>query len=431
MLGIDVAHERLRGRAQCMSARPGCCDSRHALRRRCMVGTRPASEHGRAFPAPTLGRRGAAIWHRSASNARARSRACRPSRKPTGSAWAERSGVEQPRGRRWRWRPSLQRRPRAWRRPRRPFPCPRAAARSAGSARSLGEPGDRDRFGLGPDRGQPWPLRLRAAAGARVRLRRRERTVRLRLEPVAAGDHPEDRQGGAAVRDADTAESDVFVLSGAEDLVPELVRGRSPSWQRLTASPRTVGGRRVRGLAATARGPRGCSRGSSDGQRRPPATTHWRSITRDNVTHVYGARRRAPDRRPGTRAAARVQLADLRELRRPGQRDHLRVPAEDDGRRRSARTPTSATGTGAQPHRRTATSSAIRYGNRRLARRSRPPPRPARTGCSRSSSTTASTTPRRPDAAATHGAWASGQRPVLDLPGRLRDAHLPAAASGS
>jgi len=84
----------------------------------------------------------------------------------------------------------------------------------------------------------------------------------------------------------DALDSDVFVLSGAEELVPELAAGENEGWLRASAS-RTVDGvqyrieryrPRIEGLfARIERWTR-----ISDGD------THWRSITRDNVTTVYG-----------------------------------------------------------------------------------------------------------------------------------------------
>ena len=93
------------------------------------------------------------------------------------------------------------------------------------------------------DRHQPRALRLRPAALAVLRLRRRQRPVRLRLEPLASRDHAQDRQGPAAVSTT-PSESDVFILSGAEDLVPVLVQDADGKWVRDedAADPRTVDG---------------------------------------------------------------------------------------------------------------------------------------------------------------------------------------------
>ena len=55
---------------------------------------------------------------------------------------------------------------------------------------------------------------------------------------------------------------------------------------------------------------------------RPPATIHWRSITRDNITTCYGTTADSRIADPDDPAAC-FQLAHLRELRRQGQRHRL------------------------------------------------------------------------------------------------------------
>ncbi|MGH7844098.1 MAG: SpvB/TcaC N-terminal domain-containing protein, partial [Candidatus Binatia bacterium] len=83
----------------------------------------------------------------------------------------------------------------------------------------------------------------------------------------------------------DTDESDVFILSGAEDLVPLLVEV-SGQWQRA-ALHRTVNGMqyriqrywpRIEGLFARI----------ERWENNQTAEVHWRSISRDNVTTLYG-----------------------------------------------------------------------------------------------------------------------------------------------
>ncbi len=83
----------------------------------------------------------------------------------------------------------------------------------------------------------------------------------------------------------DAEESDVFILSGVEDLAPALVAVEG-QWQPDT-SERTLDGvryrirryrPRVEGLFAR------IERWTSE----PGGDTHWRSISRDNVTSVYG-----------------------------------------------------------------------------------------------------------------------------------------------
>jgi RHS repeat-associated protein len=84
----------------------------------------------------------------------------------------------------------------------------------------------------------------------------------------------------------DGEESDVFILSGSEDLVPVLVE-ESGAWQRETLPTRTVDGQtfrvqryrpRIEGLFA--RIERWTELGSGE--------VHWRSVTRDNITTLYG-----------------------------------------------------------------------------------------------------------------------------------------------
>ncbi|MFF1566872.1 SpvB/TcaC N-terminal domain-containing protein [Streptomyces sp. NPDC058293] len=85
----------------------------------------------------------------------------------------------------------------------------------------------------------------------------------------------------------DAAESDVFILSGAEDLVPVLVTENS-QWVRESPPARTVGDSqyliqpyrpRVEGLFAR------IERWTNIGD---PTDVFWRSISRDNVTTWYG-----------------------------------------------------------------------------------------------------------------------------------------------
>lgn len=85
----------------------------------------------------------------------------------------------------------------------------------------------------------------------------------------------------------DAAESDVFILSGAEDLVPLLVE-RKGQWVRDTLPPRIVGGRtyqiqryrpRTEGLFARIE----CWMNTQD-----PTEMFWRSISKDNIKTWYG-----------------------------------------------------------------------------------------------------------------------------------------------
>ncbi len=131
----------------------------------------------------------------------------------------------------------------------------------------------------------------------------------------------------------DAEESDVFILSGAEDLVPVL-----PSRTALRFKDDTHRRRaylihryrpRIEGLFARI-------------ERWTKVATgeiHWRSITRDNVTTLYGEGQQLPhlrSRRPVSgQSDAHLQLAHLRELRRQGQRHRLRVRGRERRQRGS------------------------------------------------------------------------------------------------
>lgn len=86
----------------------------------------------------------------------------------------------------------------------------------------------------------------------------------------------------------DAAESDVFILSGAEDLVPVLVQDNTNNWVRQNDLSRRVFGKnyliqsyrpRVEGLFAR------IERWTNESDR---ADTFWRSISKDNITTWYG-----------------------------------------------------------------------------------------------------------------------------------------------
>lgn len=83
----------------------------------------------------------------------------------------------------------------------------------------------------------------------------------------------------------DGEESDVFLLSDAEDLVPVLVR-RGEGWERESFAVRRCGAvfrvrpYRPRIEGAFARIERWCDEATGE--------THWRTVSRDNVTSVYG-----------------------------------------------------------------------------------------------------------------------------------------------
>ncbi len=86
----------------------------------------------------------------------------------------------------------------------------------------------------------------------------------------------------------DSADSDVFILSGAEDLVPTLVL-QGTQWVREVLPPRTVGPKtydiqryrpRIEGLFAR------IERWTNHNK---PGDTFWRSLSKDNITTLYGS----------------------------------------------------------------------------------------------------------------------------------------------
>lgn len=86
----------------------------------------------------------------------------------------------------------------------------------------------------------------------------------------------------------DAEESDEFILSGAEDLVPVLIQNAQGDWVREELRPRTVDGKiyaiqryrpRIEGLFAR------IERWTNQSD---PADVFWRSISRDNITTWYG-----------------------------------------------------------------------------------------------------------------------------------------------
>jgi RHS repeat-associated protein len=85
----------------------------------------------------------------------------------------------------------------------------------------------------------------------------------------------------------DADESDVFVLSGIEDLVPVLVDD-GQSWRRETLPPRTVGGRSYRIARYRPRIEGMFARIERWTNADDPTDTFWRSITKDNTTTWYG-----------------------------------------------------------------------------------------------------------------------------------------------
>jgi hypothetical protein len=93
-------------------------------------------------------------------------------------------------------------------------------------------------------------------------------------------------KGLPTYQDAD--ESDVFILSGAEDLVPVLMQSAATHWVREVVSPRTVNHAtytiqryrpRIEGLFAR------IERWTNQAD---PQDSFWRSISKDNITTWYG-----------------------------------------------------------------------------------------------------------------------------------------------
>ena len=149
----------------------------------------------------------------------------------------------------------------------------------------------------------------------------------------------------------DADESDVFILSGAEDLVPVLQADGSRYRDDTTVAAYTIHRYRPRIEGLFARIERWTRKHDGD--------VHWRSISKDNILTLYGKDAELAHRR-SRRSAAHLHLADLRDPRRQGQRRSLRVQTGGRRRRRSRPAPTSATGAtattpGARP---TAISSA-------------------------------------------------------------------------
>ena len=143
------------------------------------------------------------------------------------------------------------------------------------------------------------------------------------------------------------------------------------AWRRDVPADGATGYYVIRPLPAAGRGPVRAHRALDAHARRRRRT--GASITRDNVTTLYGSDDELPHRRPGRSAdRARLQLADLRELRRQGQRRRLRV----QGRGRAPAS-TCAQAHEAQPHGRERAPrnrylKRIRYGNRVSPPRSQP-----------------------------------------------------------
>ena len=148
------------------------------------------------------------------------------------------------------------------------------------------QPGDRHRLDDGPDRDEPGPRRA-SARSSRSPTTPAPATARsasgwsLALPAITR----KTDKGLPRYRDAD--ESDVFILSGAEDLVPVLDVATARAFEDDDDRAR------LHRSTATGRASKGCSRASSAGRDGRDGDVHWRSITRDNVTDALRQRRRA------------------------------------------------------------------------------------------------------------------------------------------
>ena len=163
----------------------------------------------------------------------------------------------------------------------------------------------------------------------------------------------------------DAEESDVFILSGAEDLVPVL----EPDGTRAREDCHATVARLDYRSAATARASKGCSPASSAGPRPRRRRCPLALDLQGQHPHALRPGRRARASPTPHDAAPHLQLADLRDPRRQGQRRSLRLQAGGRRRRRSRPTRTSATAGDRDDVRRTANRylKRIRYGNRASA----------------------------------------------------------------
>jgi hypothetical protein len=132
------------------------------------------------------------------------------------------------------------------------------------------------------------------------------------------------KKGLPKYQDAD--ESDVFILSGAEDLVPILTQTAGGQWVWRTFLPEQYTAPSIyrnQVVSSTHRRPVRLRRALD--HQTDPKDTFWRSISRDNITTFY--RKTAESRivDPNDRSHAHFLSAPLPKLRRQGQRDRIRV----------------------------------------------------------------------------------------------------------
>jgi RHS repeat-associated protein len=96
------------------------------------------------------------------------------------------------------------------------------------------------------------------------------------------------KTGKALPRYWDANESDVFILSGAEDLVPVLISHGDGAWERQRIPPRTVDGKTYRIQRYRPRIEELFARIERWSNQADPEDTFWRSISKDNITTWYG-----------------------------------------------------------------------------------------------------------------------------------------------
>jgi hypothetical protein len=161
-----------------------------------------------------------------------------------------------------------------------PFPCRRRRGYSWHRREVRRESCYRHWLDVRADCDLAWSFRIRGATLPLLRFRCRQRPIRLRLEFVVAFNHTQARQRTAENQNAD--DSDVFILSGSEDLVQTLIEKAAEKGGPEVVPDRTVGDQvyRIRHYstriaALFARIERWTN---------ALGYTQWRSIVKDNIT---------------------------------------------------------------------------------------------------------------------------------------------------
>src|SRR6516164_7881453 len=85
----------------------------------------------------------------------------------------------------------------------------------------------------------------------------------------------------------DAEESDTFILSGAEDLVPVLVKGKDGWARQVFDSPGSEAGYAVQRYRPRIEGLFARIERWTD---KETGISHWRSVSKDNITTLYGKR---------------------------------------------------------------------------------------------------------------------------------------------